>query len=167
VAGMGRNMSGASKTIGSRWYVRLLRGVIIVLALAGLAVFCYWAYTFTLAPVYDPHHWAIGNTHPGHTLQFYLDRPSIKDAIIQIGGNLVLLAPLGVLLPLITPKLRGPIRLTLVIAVISSAIEVTQGTAISGRSFDVDDIILNTLGGLLAYLIIGRRFGRLLHGAKR
>src|SRR5581483_10269202 len=122
---------------------------------------------FTLAPVNDPHHWAIGNTRPGHTLRFYLDRPSIKEAIIQIGGNLVLLAPLGVLLPLITPKLRGVIRLTVVIAIISSAIEAAQGTVISGRSFDVDDIILNTLGGLLAYLIIGRRLGRLLHGSDR
>jgi len=139
----------------------------ILCGLAALVVFAYWAYLFTLRPVNDPNGWAVGNTEPGHTLKFYLDRPSVKEAAKAIGGNLALLAPLGVLLPVIFKGLRGLIRLTLLVALISLAIETVQGTLVSGRTFDVDDIILNTIGAALAYLLVGRWVARLVHGAKR
>ena len=146
---------------------RLFRALVILCGLAALGVFAYWAYLFTLRPVSDPNGWAVGNTQPGHTLRFYLDRPSIKEAAIAIGGNLALLAPLGILLPVVFKSLRGLIRLTLLVALISLGIETVQGTLISGRTFDVDDIILNTIGAALAYLLVGRWVARLVHGAKR
>jgi hypothetical protein len=151
------------KSLGSR----LLRALVILCGLAALGVFAYWAYLFTLRPVSDPNGWAVGNTEPGHTLKFYLDRPSIKEAAIAIGGNLALLAPLGILLPVVFKRLRGLIRLTLLVALISLGIETVQGSLISGRTFDVDDIILNTIGAALAYLLVGRWGARLVHGAKR
>jgi len=146
---------------------RVFRVLAILCGLAALGVFAYWAYLFTLRPVSDPNGWAVGNTEPGHTLKFYLDRPSIKEAAIAIGGNLALLAPLGILLPVVFKSLRGLIRLTLLVALISLGIETVQGVLITGRTFDVDDIILNTIGATLAYLLVGRWVGRLVHGAKR
>lgn len=135
-----------------------------MLALAALAAFGYWLYRFTLTPVKD-RGWAVGNTHPGETLRFYLDKPSIRDAAKQIGGNLVLFAPLGALLPVAFSRLRGPVRIALICGLISLAVEVAQGTMVSGRAFDADDVILNTTGGFLAYLLIGRRLARLAHGS--
>jgi glycopeptide antibiotics resistance protein len=146
------------------WYVRAGRGLVVLLALTALCVFGYWAYRFTLVPVPDPHGWAVGNSQPGHTLRFYLDRPSVKEAALQIGGNLALLAPLGVLLPLMSTRLRGLVRLTVITALVSLAIETTQGTLIAGRAFDVDDIILNTAGVALAYLVLGRRISLFIRG---
>jgi hypothetical protein len=148
-----------------RWYVRAFRVVAVLIALAALGIFCYWAGRFTLTPIHD-HGQAVGNTHPGRTLRFYLDRPSIKDAVIQIGGNLALLAPLGVLLPVVFTRLRGIIRVTLVAALVSLAIEVAQGALIEGRAFDADDVILNVAGVILMYLIIGRPVARLVRGPK-
>ncbi|ROO89190.1 VanZ like protein [Actinocorallia herbida] len=145
---------------------RILRFFTGVITLAALVVFCYWAYRFTLTPVPDPNGWAVGNGEPGKTLRFYLDRPSIKEAVHAIGGNLALLAPLGVMLPILFKSLRGPLRLTIVGAVLSFGIEIVQHFAVSGRTFDVDDIILNSVGVLLAYLLIGRRAARLVHGRK-
>src|SRR5262245_39205890 len=106
----------------------MMRGLTALVALTAFGLFAYWAYRFTLTPVADPNGWAVGNTHPGHTLRFYLDRPSVKDAVLNIGGNLALLAPMGVLLPLISRRLRGLIRLTLLAALGSAGIEVIQGT---------------------------------------
>ncbi|MEO5877395.1 MAG: VanZ family protein [Streptosporangiaceae bacterium] len=146
---------------------RLLRALLVLVALGALGVFAYWAYLFTLRPVSDPNGWAVGNTEPGHTLKFYLDRPNIKEAVKAIGGNLALLAPLGILLPMVFPRLRGVVRLTFLVALISLGIEVVQGVVISGRTFDVDDIILNTLGAAIAYLLLGRRVSKFVHGAKR
>ncbi len=152
---------------GPGWGRRLARVVIVLGALAALTVFGYWACVFTLTPVPDPRGWAVGNTEPGRTLRFYLDRPSVKEAAIAIGGNLLLLAPLGVLPPLVSRRMRGPLRLTLLAALVSLCIETVQGLAVSGRTFDVDDIILNAAGALLAYLFLGRRAARLVHGPKR
>ncbi|MCD0452043.1 VanZ family protein [Actinocorallia sp. API 0066] len=149
------------------WFRRTLRFLTWTVALAALAFFGYWAFRFTLTPVPDPNGWAIGNSEPGKTLRFYLDRPSVREAAIAIGGNLLLLSPMGVLLPVLSSRLRGPLRLLIIGGVLSFGIELVQHFAISGRTFDVDDIILNSVGVLLAYLLVGRGAGRLVHGRKR
>lgn len=146
------------------WYVTMLRFVGVLLALGALGVFCYFAYQLTLTPVADNGQ-AGGNTDPGDSLRFYWDRP-VKEAALQVGGNLALLAPLGVLLPVVTTRLRGPLRLALVGALASLTIETVQGLLVSGRAFDVDDVILNTLGVVLAYLVFGRRVSRIMRGRR-
>src|SRR5262245_15760852 len=93
----GRGRSAARRT---SWLVLLGRGVATLIALAALGIFGWWAYRFALRPVPDPHHWAVGNFRFGHTIRFYVDRPSVKEMALQLGGNLALLAPLGLLLPL-------------------------------------------------------------------
>ena len=42
-------------------------------------------------------------------------------------------------------------------------VETAQGMIVEGRAFDIDDVILNTSGALIGYLLIGRRLGRALH----
>ena len=86
-------------------------------------------------------------------------------AFLQIGGNLALLAPLGVLLPLVWTTLRGPIRLALLTGMFSLAIETIQGLLVMGRAFDIDDVILNVAGVVIAYLLLGRRLSKSLRGS--
>ena len=147
------------------WYVTPLRIVAIVITLGVGVVFSYWAAKITLSPIND-HGQAVGNTDAGHSLRFYLDQPSIKEAVLQLGGNLVLFAPLGVLLPVLVSRLRGPLRLALVCGLISFSVEVAQGFMVQGRAFDIDDVILNTVGVVLAYLIAGRKLANLIRGPK-
>ncbi|TDD79943.1 VanZ family protein [Actinomadura darangshiensis] len=144
------------------WYIVVLRAVVVTVALGFLCVFFYFAFRLTLTPVHDNGQ-AGGNTDPGRSLRFYMDRPT-KDALLQIGGNLALLAPLGVLLPLVWTTLRGPIRLALLTGLFSLAIETIQGAFVMGRAFDIDDVILNVAGVLLAYLLLGRRLSRTVRG---
>jgi glycopeptide antibiotics resistance protein len=73
--------------------------------------------------------------------------------------------PLGVLLPVLSARLRGPLRILLAVGVISLCVETVQGALIAGRAFDADDVILNTAGALVAYLLIGRRIARWAHPA--
>lgn len=145
------------------WYVVALRAAAVAVALGFLGVFFYFAFKLTLTPVRD-HGQAGGNTDPGRSLRFYLDRPA-KDAALQIGGNLVLLMPLGVLLPVVWTTLRGPVRLALLTGVLSLVIETVQGAFVVGRAFDVDDVILNVAGVVVAYLLLGRRLSRAVRGA--
>lgn len=144
------------------WYVMILRVLGVLSALAALGVFFYYAARLTLSPVADNGQ-AGGNTDPGWSFRFYFDRP-VKEALRQLGGNLMLLAPLGVLLPVVSTRLRGPLRLALIGAMVSFSIEILQGLAVPGRAYDIDDVILNTAGVVLAYLLIGRKVSHLVRG---
>ena len=73
----------------------------------------------------------------------------------QILGNLVMLLPLGIYLPLIYKRFRKAYHFFVVLLIcflISVAIELLQ-LATSYRSTDIDDVMLNTLGGGAGFLI--------------
>ncbi|WP_262402400.1 VanZ family protein [Actinomadura sp. CNU-125] len=144
-------------------YVLALRAAVAVAAFGLLGAFFYVAFRFTLTPVRD-HGQAGANFRPGDSLRFYLDRPT-EEALFQIGGNLALLAPMGVLLPLVAKRLRGPLRLAVLTALFSFAVELVQGAFVIGRAFDIDDVILNVAGVVLAYALLGRRLSRSLRGS--
>ncbi|GAB3578120.1 VanZ family protein [Amycolatopsis endophytica] len=67
-------------------------------------------------------------------------------ALWQIAGNLVLLAPLGALVPLRVTRLHSVARVAWAAFVASGAIELTQFVLHVGRVTSTDDVLLNTLG---------------------
>jgi glycopeptide antibiotics resistance protein len=71
-------------------------------------------------------------------------------AILNLAGNIVLFLPFGLFLPLLW---RGwPLaRVTAVTLLLSSGIEVLQ--LYTSRGADVDDVLLNTVGSVLGYLL--------------
>ena len=70
----------------------------------------------------------------------------------QVVGNLVMLFPLGIYLPLLYKKLNNFFVVFLVSLLVSLTIECLQ-LATRFRSADVDDVILNTAGGCIGFLI--------------
>jgi glycopeptide antibiotics resistance protein len=51
----------------------------------------------------------------------------------------------------------------LLTAVVMLLVEFAQGALVEGRAFDIDDVILNTSGALIGYLLLGRRLSRAVH----
>jgi VanZ family protein len=141
----------------------VVRGLWILLGLAGVVAFAVVISHLTLRPDPGAGKYVHDNTHPGQTLRLYLDQPSVRAALLEIGGNVALLMPLGVLLPVISERFRGPLRILVVVGLVSMCIETVQGTMIAGRAFDADDVILNTIGAVLAYGLLGRRVARWAH----
>ena len=73
----------------------------------------------------------------------------------QILGNFVMLLPLGIYLPLLYRRLRKAYSFFVVLLIcflVSVGIELLQ-LATSYRSTDVDDVILNTIGGCAGFLV--------------
>ena len=69
-------------------------------------------------------------------------------------GNIVLFFPLGIMLPLISERLRTLKRVLVIALVLSLTIEATQFALRfvgNPRATDIDDVILNTLGGCLGF----------------
>ncbi|MFH9966158.1 VanZ family protein [Streptomyces mirabilis] len=144
--------------------VRLL---IMLLAFVAMVAFAVALARLTLEPSPASKALIHTNLHPGSSLRAYLDQPALRDAVKQIGGNVVLGVPFGVLVPVLIPKARGILRVLLLTAVVMLLVELVQGTLITGRAFDIDDVILNTSGALVGYLLLGRRMGRAVHPKRR
>lgn len=73
----------------------------------------------------------------------------------QVIGNFIMLFPLGIYLPLLLRRVRqlsGFFAVLLISFLVSLGIEVLQ-LATSYRSTDIDDVILNTMGACLGFII--------------
>ena len=68
----------------------------------------------------------------------------------QVIGNIILFIPLGFFFTYYT-KIKKIGSITIIAALISFTIETVQKYI--GRSFDIDDIILNVVGGIIGFLI--------------
>ena len=91
------------------------------------------------------------NLTPGYTIRSMLEKGSHGQKLINLAGNVLIFAPLGLLPPLLWRRLRHLWAAVGLSAAVSCLIELLQ--LFFGRSVDVDDVILNTLGGLLGYLL--------------
>ena len=70
----------------------------------------------------------------------------------QVLGNLVMLLPLGIYLPLLYRKLSGFFAVAIVSMLVSVFIELLQ-LVTSYRSTDIDDVLLNTTGACAGFMI--------------
>ena len=146
------------------WPIRVLA---MLCAFGFMVAFAVVLARLTLEPSPASVAMAHTNLHPGSTLRAYLDQPAFKDAVKQIGGNVLLGVPFGVLVPVVAPRARGLLRVLLLTAVVMLLVEFAQGALVEGRAFDIDDVILNTTGALVGYVLLGRRMSRAVHARER
>ncbi|MFF8190900.1 VanZ family protein [Streptomyces bobili] len=144
-----------------------LRLLAMLFAFAFMVAFAVVLARLTLEPSPASESLVHSNLRPGRSLRAYLDQPELRDAVKQIGGNLLLGVPFGVLVPVVAPRARGLVRVLLLTASVMLLVEFAQGALVTGRAFDVDDVILNTAGALVGYLLVGRRMGRAVHARER
>lgn len=85
----------------------------------------------------------------------------IKQQISQCVANVLMFTPLGFILPIATHSLRRFGKCTLCLASFSAFIEFFQ--YFIGRTSDIDDLLLNTLGGMIGYAlfyVFSKKFGK-------
>ncbi|MYU26766.1 VanZ family protein [Streptomyces sp. FBKL.4005] len=140
--------------------VRLLA---MLAAFAAMVAFAVVLARITLQPSPASVPLTHSNLHPGRSLRAYAEQASLGDAVRQLGGNLLLGVPFGVLVPVLAPRSRGVLRVTALTALVMLMVELVQGALVTGRAFDIDDVLLNTAGALLGWLLLGRRLGRGVH----
>lgn len=90
----------------------------------------------------------------------------LNSVILNIGGNIVGFLPLGLLLPFVSEKNRNFFRTLFTCVYVTMTVEVIQLIFHVG-CFDVDDMFLNTIGGICGYLIFmlgskirGKKYGK-------
>jgi len=95
------------------------------------------------------------NLIPFKTIHGYIvtfNKNGLDIWFFNLFGNVLAFIPMGLLLPLITEKARGFKRIIIVTLATSITIEIVQLWLKLGIA-DIDDVILNTLGGLIGYFL--------------
>ena len=91
----------------------------------------------------------------------------VRQAVINLGGNVIMFIPLGFFLALLWKKLRRFVPHLVTTAAIITSVELIQLFTLRG-SADIDDLLLNVIGsalGYLVYLIASAICKRLRHSA--
>ncbi|MEW2314619.1 VanZ family protein [Streptomyces bauhiniae] len=143
-----------------------IRLPIMLLAFVFMVAFAIALARITLEPSPASEALTHSNMRPGNSLKAYFDYGTVRDTLKQIGGNVLLGVPFGVLVPVLAPRARGILQVLFLTALVMLMVELTQGALITGRAFDIDDVILNTAGALLGWLLLGRRLGRAVHARR-
>ncbi|MFD3740864.1 teicoplanin resistance protein VanZ [Streptomyces sp. CB00316] len=141
----------------------LLRVTVLTVVLLGLVVFSVLLAKVTLTPSPASEDIVTSNLRPGRSLRQYAEDYTFLAACKQAGGNLLLGVPFGLLLPFLVPRRLRMLSMTLLTAAAMILVELVQGALVTGRAFDIDDVILNTSGALLGYFLLGRRISHSYH----
>lgn len=91
----------------------------------------------------------------------YRDKIGSFNVLLNLLGNVVCFIPFGFVIPILTPK-QTWVRMFLLSLLASVLVELLQLISMLG-SCDVDDIILNTFGGMIGYFlfVLGRKIVRI------
>lgn len=92
------------------------------------------------------------NFIPLKTIIFYCLTSDITIIIRELLGNVVAFSPMGFLLPFLFNEIKGVVKVSIISFAISLFFELIQLITNLG-SFDVDDIILNTLGAIIGFMV--------------
>lgn len=113
-------------------------------------------------------YWGSHNFIPFKTISYYLFSASDMSfgvRIANLAGNVIGFMPFGFLMPILSKSFLNLKTITLATFCLSLAFELTQLIFRFGN-FDVDDLILNTLGGMLGYFVISWIFKFIYYNRK-
>ena len=109
--------------------------------------------------IFSKEHFEMSNIVPFATIISYITRwmsNSINTSIVIINlvSNLLLLTPMGFFIPILfKDKITNLKQFLLLIILMTASIEILQFITYTG-STDIDDIILNTTGAIIVYMLM-------------
>ena len=130
--------------------IRIAGLILFILYLLGLTYFLF--FFFFYGRVMENRHYAYNLVPLLEIKRFWNHRELLGSfaVFVNLAGNVLAFVPFGFFLPILNRNTRGLLRMGLFTFEFSLMIETIQLVSKVG-TFDVDDLILNTLGGILGY----------------
>lgn len=132
--------------------IRLLCRVLFALYIAGLVYFLFFAEMLDRTGIERSYRYNLIPFREISRFIVYADLLGPMAVISNLFGNIVIFMPFGFLVPILGRKKRNFWFTSLLSFALSLAVECIQLVTRTG-CFDVDDIFLNTIGGMLGYLV--------------
>ena len=132
--------------------IRLLCRVLFALYIAGLVYFLFFAEMLDRTGIERSYRYNLIPFREIRRFIVYADLLGPMAVISNLFGNIVIFMPFGFLVPILGRKKRNFWFTSLLSFALSLTVECIQLVTRTG-CFDVDDIFLNTIGGMLGYLV--------------
>ena len=132
--------------------IRLLCRVLFALYIAGLVYFLFFAEMLDRTGIERSYRYNLSPFREIRRFIVYADLLGPMAVISNLFGNIVIFMPFGFLVPILGRKKRNFWFTSLLSFALSLTVECIQLVTRTG-CFDVDDIFLNTIGGMLGYLV--------------
>ena len=132
--------------------IRLLCRVLFALYIAGLVYFLFFAEMLDRTGIERSYRYNLIPFREIRRFIVYADLLGPVAVISNLFGNIAIFMPFGFLVPILGRKKRNFWFTSLLSFALSLAVECIQLVTRTG-CFDVDDIFLNTIGGMLGYLV--------------
>ena len=131
--------------------IQKLGWVFFITYLAALVYFMFFAESFGRDPVERDYAYNLELFKEIKRFYIYRHQLGMKAFLLNVVGNVVAFFPCGFFLPVVSRRSRRWYNAVLLCFGLSLGIEVTQLIFKVG-SFDVDDLFLNTAGGILGFI---------------
>lgn len=131
---------------------RILSGILFLVYIVMLIYFMFFAEVLGRDVVSSSYHYNLEPFKEIIRFVTYRNRLGMGVVIANLLGNVAAFVPFGLFLPGLVNNRFGFVGMTLLSFDLSLFIELLQLASKVG-SFDVDDLILNTIGGLIGYCI--------------
>lgn len=132
--------------------IRLLCRILFALYIAGLVYFLFFAEMLDRTGIERSYHYNLIPLREIRRFIVYADLLGPMAVISNLFGNIAIFMPFGFLVPVLERKKRKFGFTCLLSFELSLTVECIQLVTRTG-CFDVDDILLNTIGGMLGYLV--------------
>ncbi len=131
---------------------RIIGGILFAVYVVFLIYFMFFAESLGRDIVSDKYHYNLVPFKEISRFITYINLVGVWAAVANIIGNVVAFIPFGLFLPVVSNHKFEFWGMTMLSLDLSLFIELLQLISKVG-SFDVDDLMLNTLGGAIGYVI--------------
>lgn len=131
--------------------IRIFSWILFIIYLCMMVYFLFFSEQLGRTPS-DTYHY---NLKPFTEIKRYINYSreiGSFNVILNLIGNVVCFMPFGFVMPILSDKQRNIFKVTFLSFLCSVIIELIQLVSKLG-SCDVDDVILNTMGGFLGYVM--------------
>lgn len=139
------------KTKNKKKYKNILK-VIFLLYIIVLTYFLFFSERYGRVATHTEYRYNLVLFKELKRFIIYREELGLESFVVNIFGNICVFVPFGFMLPIISENNRKLINVTVITLIFSLAIELLQLIYKVGI-FDVDDLFLNTIGGILGYLL--------------
>ena len=142
--------------------------VLLVLYLACLIYFMFFSESYGRTEVHVEYRYNLVLFREIRRFLMHGDILGLPAVLINIVGNVVVFIPYGCGLPLLFERLQSFLRVT-ILSFATSLLAETMQLLLRVGCFDVDDLLLNTIGGCIGYLVfvLLRWYWRRNYGKKK
>lgn len=134
---------------GKKRVVRGIAWVLFIIYMVALVYFLFFSEQMGRIPS-DEYKYSLRPLKEIRRYLTYIDQLGLWYVFLNLAGNVMAFVPFGFVLPVIT-RYRKFYQVFFLSMEFSLIVEIIQLVSKVG-SFDVDDILLNTLGGVLGYV---------------